>query len=159
MTIRVHFQLGSEAVTLHARASYLIDGNPVSSGAYNGLVGASDTEVSFTIPAVNATLSPGSHTVSILLRAETPAGNTRLGYIASNSARIVLEYTSRVVEIGANGFRASFSSSSYAAFLDTTDSNNRFIIRNGNYGIRLSSTAGLQKSSDMYKPTPSWTNL
>ena len=159
MTIRVHFQLGSEAVTLHASASYLIDGNPVSSGAYNGLVGASDTEVSFTIPAVNATLSPGSHTVSILLRAETPAGNTRLGYIASNSARIVLEYTSRVVEIGANGFRASFSSSSYAAFLDTTDSNNRFIIRNGNYGIRLSSTAGLQKSSNMNNSSPTWTNL
>lgn len=157
MTVQVNKSSGNASELLTARGEWFVDGNVVSVGTYNNNVSASTTQVSFAIPATNVNLSKGTHFIGVRLYAETPT-SSRLSSVTIPAVVISLDYTSRSVEIGANGFRVAFSSTQYAEFT-ISGSTAKFEIRNSNYGVRLSPTYGLQKSSNMDESTPDWTTL
>lgn len=140
-------------------ASYLIDGTVVSTvSLQNTVFTGAKTQVSVTLPSVSANLSEGDHTVSLYLYGATPSSTNLAQVYTDGAATMSLSYMTRSVQIGANGFRAAFSSTCYASFLYDSTGENSFIFRNGNYGFRISSS-GIQKSSNMNANTPSWTNL
>lgn len=143
--------------TMTFSAAFRIDGQDITGINVVRPVGSSETNVTgITIPGVSVSLPEGQHTLTMYVRAELPS----LSRVRVNAPVASIAYNAQAVEIGANGLRISFSPTIYAAFLkDTDDGNNYFVFRNENYGFRISSVAGPQRSNNMNATNPSWTTL
>ena len=143
--------------TMTFSAAFRIDGQDITGINVVRPVGSSETNITgITIPGVSVSLPEGQHTLTMYVRAELPS----LSRVRVNAPVASIAYNAQAVEIGANGLRISFSPTIYAAFLkDTDDGNNYFVFRNGNYGFRISSVAGTQRSNNMNVTNPTWTTL
>ena len=119
-------------------AAYYIDNTAVSSVSANFTFEVGQTTKVFTLPRTNRRVSTGNHQIYIKITASTPNSNN-LSRAAYSSGTVEVSYPTEAVQIGANGFRAAFSPTSYAAFTKESGSVN-YTIRNGNYGIQVSST-------------------
>lgn len=146
---------GGSPETLHASASYLIDGQPVSSGSLGEvtLTTGSGSET-FTLNSRKLSLPAGSgggtarHTVSIQMQGNS--SGTSLQQMQWGPGNIVIEYGSEGTEIGANGFRVAFSPSVYlSAVRDWATSVISFECRNGSHGLKIASD-GIYKWNSTY---------
>ena len=128
---------------ISATARILVDGTVISSASVNGRFTPMDTPgKTFTIPgrSFNLTTATSSspHVISISVDAE----GVNLRTVEMERVQGSVSYTTEQVQVGANGFRAAYSPTSYAEF-----SNGVYILRAGNYVLKVSSS-GIQKSTD-----------
>lgn len=132
----------SASYHLTFEACYVIDGVHQSITYFDG-----DEAVAghtLTLPSLTISLPSGWHTIGVWVHA-TGTNFRKISWLGVTNA-ILIYYPSQQVQIGANGFRAAFSSTQYADFIKNGASEPVFTIRNGNYGIRVTST-GVQKTT------------
>lgn len=149
LTVRIRRDSTLEE-TISAVASYLIDGEAVSSVSLEGQL-TYDSTIDLTLPSRNITLPTGSHSIQLHLEAETDT--TSLSSIATTSGgTITIVYATQAVEIGANGFRAAFDTTHYAEFAQNTSDGKVYLaLRAGDYGLRISDS-GIEKWDDDWTP-------
>ncbi|MBR0292251.1 MAG: hypothetical protein IJQ79_09010 [Bacteroidales bacterium] len=105
-------------------------------------------------------LTKGTHTLKVVTAVYMYGSSTFFSEdglsleVILSTGTLAINYPIQKVEIGANGFRAMFSGNQFAQFIDENGTP-VFMIRNGNYCLRVSST-GVQKSVN---GGSSWTNL
>ena len=120
-------------------AAYYIDSAAVSSISENFTFAIGETSKTFTLPRTNRRVkTTGNHQIYIKITASTPNSNN-LSRAAYSAGTVEVTYPNEAVQIGANGFRAAFSPTSYASFTKESGTVN-YTIRNGNYGIQVTSS-------------------
>lgn len=103
-------------------------------------------ETTLILKGWNVQVPAGTHTLKLVTQGFISghglnSGNCRfMMTVPSITSGLIVAYPSQVTAIGANGFRAMFSGSQKAEFLNDNGTV-AFIIRNGNYGMRWTGSA------------------
>lgn len=157
---------GDADVTL--AAGWMIDGIRHTPSSQSTLLNNNNSSgiLDVTIQSEAVTLSVGSHDISVYVgvyiqnNLSDEYGGSGVGIdISANSLYNTgtLDYFVQKVEVAKNGFRAMFASNYLVEFKKsgTANSGVSFLLRAGNYGIRVTDS-GLQKTSN---GGSTWTNI
>ena len=134
--------LSSGSITMIIENYLVVDGvsqllNSYGTGASTSSTGGSGN---ITTPAKTLTLSKGSHTVKykskVTVKGTDAVATSKLKFSVQTTAAVnaTISYSTRLVEIGANGFRVMLSSNQMAQFAVVNNSAS-FVIRSADYGI------------------------
>ena len=158
--IPVRLRIGSGIVSagsIRARCTFVLtsDDVPIVSVQTGWLahpIGSTAATSDFTFPAIKATLDIGEHTIGWTCAVDyladasyvTDSGIEVSAYVQTTST-LTLSYAEQLVEIGANGFRAIFTSNYMLQAVKTgaADSTIQMLMQAGNYGVEVTS-AGLK---------------
>ena len=157
---------GDADVTL--AAGWMIDGIRHTPSSQSTILNNNNSSgiLDVTIQSEAVTLSVGSHDISVYvgvyiknnLSDEYGGGGVGIDISANSLYNTgTLDYFVQKVEVAKNGFRAMFASNYLAEFKKSGTSNSgvSFLLRAGNYGIRITDS-GLQKTSN---GGSTWTNI
>ena len=127
---------------------YRIDDIDYPAASYGGSFSSGSTGRNFSnLPTgMTTTLSSGPHTIYVCATALCGTATLRR-LIIKDAAQGLITYPSQQVQIGANGFRAAFSTTQYADFTKSGSADPEFTLRCGNYGFKVTSS-GFKKMTD-----------
>ena len=139
----------SSDITWDGVAYLQIDDDIMASSAAYFSLSMNDTfDDEFHITGRSVQVSAGTHTLKLVTYGSINGYNLSSGNcsfritVPATNSGLVVTYPSQVTAIGANGFRAMFSGSQKAEFIND-NGDIQFLIRNGLYGIKLTSTGML----------------
>lgn len=138
---------GDSDITWQGSVYLAIDGEIMATSAKGFSLSINDTaDTTLILKGWNVQVPAGTHTLKLVTQGFISghglnSGNCRfMMTVPAITSGLIVAYPSQVTAIGANGFRAMFSGSQKAEFLNDNGTVT-FIIRNGNYGMRWTGSA------------------